>query len=83
MPVDVDETTLKEIARLTGGNYYRADNAEKFRQIYADIDKLEKTEAVINKYAEFQELFPWFAWSGLAILLIEIALGQTILRRLP
>ena len=83
MPVDVDETTLKEIARLTGGNYYRADSTEHFRQIYADIDKLEKTEAVINKYAEFQGLFPWFVWPGLGILLAEIGLGQTIYRRLP
>jgi Ca-activated chloride channel family protein len=83
VPVDVDEVTLQKIADETGGKYYRADNAEKFRQIYADIDKLEKTEAVINKYAEYQELFPWFAWSGLAILLMEIILGQTILRRLP
>jgi Ca-activated chloride channel family protein len=83
MPVDVDETTLQKIADETGGKYFRADNAEKFRQIYAEIDKLEKTEAVINKYAEFQELFPWFVWSGLAVLLVELALGQTLLRRLP
>jgi Ca-activated chloride channel homolog len=82
-PADVDEDTLQKIAQMTGGNYYRADNAEKFKQIYADIDKLEKTEAVINKYAEFQELFPWFVWSGLVILLAELTLGQTFLRRLP
>src|SRR5277367_3334970 len=55
VPVDVDEVTLQKIADATGGKYYRADNAKKFRQIYAEIDKLEKTEAVINKYAEFQE----------------------------
>ena len=81
--MDVDETTLQKIADMTGGKYYRADNAEKFRQIYAEIDKLEKTEAIINKYAEFQELFPWFVWPGLAVLLTEIILGQTLLRRLP
>jgi Ca-activated chloride channel homolog len=81
--VDVDEATLQKIADATGGKYYRADNAEKFRQIYAEIDKLEKTEATINKYTEFRELFPWFVWSGLAILLGELALGQTIFRRLP
>src|ERR1019366_3145169 len=43
IPVDVDEDTLQKIADKTGGKYYRADNAEKFRQIYAEIDKLEKT----------------------------------------
>ena len=60
MPVDIDEDTLQKIADLTGGKYYRADNAERFQQIYAEIDKLEKTEAVINKFAQFDELFPWF-----------------------
>jgi len=82
-PADVDEDTLQKIATMTGGNYYRADDAEHFQQIYATIDKLEKTEAIINKYTEFQELFPWFVWSGLAVLLVEIMLGQTMLRRLP
>jgi Ca-activated chloride channel homolog len=82
-PVDIDEDTLQKIADLTGGKYYRADNAERFRQIYAEIDKLEKTEAVINKFAQFDELFPWFVSCGLALLLVEVALGQTVFRRLP
>jgi len=83
MPVDIDEDTLQKIADPTGGNYYRADNAERFRQIYAEIDKLEKTEAVINKFAQFDELFPWLVSVGLALLLVEMTLGQTVFRRLP
>jgi Ca-activated chloride channel family protein len=83
VPVDVDEATLQKIADKTGGRYYRADNAEKFKQIYAQIDKLEKTEAVINKYTEYKELFPWFVLSGLALLLIEVVLAQTAFRKLP
>ena len=83
VPVDVDEDTLQKIAQMTGGKYYRADNAERFREIYAEIDKLEKTEAIINKYTQFQELFPWFVSCGLALLLVEVALGQTVFRRLP
>jgi len=83
VPVDVDEVTLQKIADETGGKYYRADNAEKFRQIYAEIDKLEKTEATINKYTEFKELFPWLVAGGLALLLLEIVLAQTVFRRLP
>jgi Ca-activated chloride channel homolog len=83
VPVDVDEMTLQKIADETGGKYYRADNAEKFRQIYAEIDKLEKTEAVVNKYTEFRELYPWLVAGGFALLLLEILLGQTLLRRLP
>jgi Ca-activated chloride channel family protein len=78
-----DEDTLQQISEMTGGRYYRADNSEKFQKIYAEIDKLEKTEAVINKYTEYRELFEWFITGGLALLLIEIVLGQTVFRRLP
>ena len=81
--VDVDEETLQKIADQTGGRYYRADNAEKFRQIYAEIDKLERTEATINKYTEYKELFPWLVTGGILLLLLELALGQTVWRRLP
>jgi Ca-activated chloride channel family protein len=83
MAVDIDEDTLQKIADKTGGKYYRADNAEKFQAIYAEIDKLEKTEASINKYTEYKELFPWVLAAGLLILLVEILLSQTLLRRLP
>jgi Ca-activated chloride channel homolog len=83
VPVDVDEDTLQKIADKTGGRYYRADNAEKFQQIYAEIDKLEKTEATISKYTEYKELFPWFVAAGFLLLLIEITLGQTLFRMLP
>ncbi len=78
-----DEDTLQQIADLTGGRYYRADNAEKFQKIYAEIDRLEKTDAVINKYTEYRELFGWLVAVGLALLLLELVLGQTLLRRLP
>lgn len=83
VPVDVDETTLQKIADKTGGKYYRADNAEKFQQIYNEIDKLEKTETSVKKYTQFTELFPWFVAAGLAILLLEFVLAQTAFRRLP
>ncbi|MGH7994361.1 MAG: vWA domain-containing protein, partial [Limisphaerales bacterium] len=82
-PVDVDETTLKQIAQITNGQYYRADTAERFQQIYAEINKLEKTEQVINKFTEYRELFPWFVACGLVLLIMEITLGQTVFRKLP
>jgi Ca-activated chloride channel family protein len=78
-----DEETLQKIADMTGGKYYCADNAEKFQKIYAEIDRLEKTEAVISKYTEYKELFAWVVAAGLALLLVEIVLGQTAFRRLP
>ncbi len=78
-----DNETLQKIADLTGGKFYRADNAERFQQIYREIDKLEKTDASIRKYTQYTELFPWFVAAGLAILLIELVLAQTAFRRLP
>jgi Ca-activated chloride channel family protein len=78
-----DEDTLQQIAQMTGGRYYRADNADKFKSIYAEIDKLEKTDSTVNRYTEYTELFPWFITSGLALLLIELVLAQTAFRRLP
>jgi Ca-activated chloride channel family protein len=81
--VDIDEDTLQKIAQMTSGKYYRADNAERFQAIYAEIDKLEKTEEDIKKYTHHRELFPWLLSFGLSLLLLEIALGQTVFRRLP
>jgi Ca-activated chloride channel family protein len=81
--VDIDEETLTEIANRTGGKYYRADSTENFKAIYAEIDKLEKTEATVKKYALYDELYPWALWPGLLLLLAEIVLGQTIWRKLP
>ncbi|HWY30965.1 MAG TPA: VWA domain-containing protein [Candidatus Acidoferrum sp.] len=78
-----DNETLKKIAQMTGGVFYQADNAEKLNSIYDQIDKLEKTEAVVNKFTQYKELFPWFVWGGLVLLLVEILLGQTVFRRLP
>jgi Ca-activated chloride channel homolog len=78
-----DEDTLQKIAQMTGGVFYRADSSEKLSSIYDQIDKLEKTEAVVSKYTQYKELFPWFILSGLILLLVEILLGQTVFRRLP
>jgi Ca-activated chloride channel homolog len=82
-PVDIDEDTLQKMADMTKGKYYRADNAEKFQAIYAEIDKLEKTEADVKKYAHHQELFAWLISPGLGLVLLEVLLRHTIWRRLP
>lgn len=81
--VDIDEETLQKIAADTGGAYYRADNAENFESIYATIDRLEKTDAEVKRYAQHRELFAWVISPGLALLLLELLLRHTVLRRLP
>jgi Ca-activated chloride channel homolog len=82
-PVDIDEDALQKIADRTGGRYYRADNAARFQAIYAEIDKLEKTEKEVKKYARHRELFRLMIAPGLGLLLLEILLGHTLWRRLP
>ena len=82
-PEDLDEDVLQEIATMTGGKYYRADNAQRFQAIYAEIDKLEKTEAEMKKFAHHNELFTWVISPGLGLLLLEVLLRHTIWRRLP
>lgn len=83
LPVDIDEATLTEIAKKTGGKYYRADNAQTLRAIYAEIDQLEKTEVEVKKFQRYQELFAWIALPGLVLLLLEVILGNTVWRKLP
>jgi Ca-activated chloride channel family protein len=83
VPVDIDEETLTKIAQMTNGKYYRADNTQRFQEIYAEIDKLEKTEVDVHKFAHHRELAAWLISPGLGLLLLEMLLRQTLLRRLP
>ena len=72
-----------KVADKTGGKYYRADSTDTLRKIYAEIDQLEKSEAVVKKYVQREELFRWVAIPGLLLLLLEISLANTVWRRLP
>lgn len=81
--VDIDEDTLKQISKMTGGQYYRADNVENFIKIYDEIDKMEKSDIEVHKFEQYAELFPWFVIPGLTLLLLEILLTHTVWRRLP
>jgi len=83
VPVDFDEPTLQKIAQMTGGKYFRADNTETLRRIYSEIDRLEKSEAKLNKYAYVEELMAWAVTPGLALLFLELLLGNTVWRKLP
>jgi len=82
-PVDIDEATLQQISRRTGGKYYRADKTETLRAIYDEIDRLEKTEVQVKKYQRYREIFPFVVLPGLAVLLLETILNHTVWRKLP
>jgi Ca-activated chloride channel family protein len=83
IPVDVDEETLRKIADMTKGKYYRADSSDTLKTIYADIDRLEKTDAEVKKFSQYRELFPWAVLPGMFILLLEVVLSHTAWRKLP
>ena len=80
---DLDEDLLKQIATVTGGQYFRAADTASLRKTYAQIDSMEKQKVETLAYEEWQELFPWFLVPGLGCLLLAVTLEQTRLRRLP
>jgi Ca-activated chloride channel family protein len=83
MEVDIDEPTLREVAEVTGGRYFRATDNESLASIYAEIDELERTEIEIENFTQFGEEFPLPLGLGFLLLMAELALSQTALRRLP
>jgi len=81
--IDIDEDTLIKIADMTGAKYFRATDTESLRKIYKEIDALEKTAIEEKGYLEYNELFSLFLVTALLILLLEIVLSNTILRKIP
>ncbi|MZG53868.1 MAG: VWA domain-containing protein [Nitrospinae bacterium] len=81
--VDIDEDTLKEISKLTGGQYFRATDLESLKSIYKQIDQMEKSEVKVLDHSEYTELFHYFLIPGILLLLSEIILSNTFLRRIP
>ena len=81
--VDIDEDTLKKISDLTGGQYFRATDLESLKTIYKQIDEMEKSEVKVIEHSEYTELFHYFLIPAILLLLLEVALSNTILRRIP
>ncbi len=79
----IDEDMLRQIAEITGGKYWIANSATSLRQVYEQIDSLEKTEIHSVEYTNYNESFTPFAAAMLALLAMEALLGATILRRSP
>ncbi|GAB1414922.1 VWA domain-containing protein [Paludibacter sp.] len=78
-----DEKPLEEIAEMTGGKYFRATNNEKLRSIYQEIDQMEKTKISVKEYNKRYEQFLIFAIAGLLLLVIEIIIRNTYLKKMP
>jgi len=81
--IEIDEDVLKQIAEITEGYYFRATSTETLREIYDQIDALEKTTVEESGFQEYKELFAKFLILALILLMLEIVLSNTILRKLP
>lgn len=92
--VRIDEATLQKVALATGGQYFRATDTESLKNIYEEIDKLEKTKVQQQHFVDYRELAikPFYAGSlqippillmALVIFFVECVLRQTLLKRVP
>ena len=83
IPVKIDEESLQSIAGLTGGKYFRATSNDKLKQIYAEIDALEKSKIEVKEFSKKQEEFQPFAIAAALLLIAGILFKVTIFRNIP
>lgn len=78
---EIDEETLKAIAHQTNGQYFRANNIQKLKQIYKEIDRLERSEIEVKTYTRYQDLYGWFLIPAAILGLWYESLNRSIFRR--
>ena len=83
IPVEIDSETLRSIAQATDGDFYRATNNRELKNIYKEIDQLEKSKLSVTQFSKRYEAFQPFAILAIIALLLEILLRVTIFRRIP
>jgi Ca-activated chloride channel family protein len=79
----LDEATLQEIADITGGLFFRAEDTAGLKEIYDEIDSLEKSQVEVERYTRYQELAAWLLIPALGLVVGEKALRKTYFRKLP
>ncbi len=80
---DIDEDALAQVAAAAGGRYFRATSLRELAQIYAEIDRLEKSQVQRPPAAQYRDLYPWLLVPALLLLAAEMALSRTLLLRIP
>lgn len=81
--VEIDEELLRKIANTTGGEYFRAVDNEALKQIYSQIDEMEKSEVQITHYTSYEELYLGWLLLGLLLLVVEFIVERIVLNRIP
>ncbi len=77
-PVNIDEELLSRISTQTGGKYYRATNKERLKEIYNEIDQLEKTKVEVRTYKRYSEEYAWFVWMAVILLFLQFAIRYSL-----
>ena len=80
---EIDTKTLADIAATTDGDFYRATNNKELKQIYKEIDKLEKTRLSVKQFSKRYEAYQPYAMLAILLLLIEVMMRITVFRKLP
>lgn len=83
MPVTIDEESLKKVAQMTGGKYFRATDNDVLTSIFNEIDKLEKTKIDVKNFTNTQDNYMPWAWALLLLVLLNLTISYTVLRRIP
>lgn len=83
IPVEIDEPALKQIAATTGGQYFRATDNASLKEIYSEIDQMEKTKISVQEFSKKQEEYKMWALIVFALLLVELLLRNTVLKSIP
>lgn len=83
MEVKIDEEVLQQIADMTGGKYFRATNNKALEQVYAEIDKLERSKIEVTEYNKREERYRIYGLIALALIALEFALRSTVFRSIP
>ncbi len=83
MPVTIDEESLKKVAQMTGGKYFRATDNDVLTSIFNEIDKLEKTKIDVKNFTNTQDNYMPWAWALLLLVLLNLTISYIVLRRIP
>lgn len=80
---EIDEETLRQIADLTGGLYFRAEDTRGLQQIYDTINDLERSQVEVRTFTRYNELATWLILPAVALLVVELLLRRTVFRTIP
>ena len=83
IPADLDENSLRQIADMTGGEYFRATDNNTLKEIYRQIDKMERSKIEVTAYKRYSDLFDSWLLLGFAFVILEVGAASTVSRKIP